>query len=311
MFINSDNKLKNLVTTIVQNKKGSKMENIPIRHIQETPKEPNLSGSFTIRDIEELLDNKDMIQELHRHDFYYILVLKKGSGAHEIDFTPYEVSDHSIFLMRPGQVHQLNLRAGSTGFLLQFKTDYVYSQNKLTQELLRKVSHINFCSLDSNGFKKLEAILINIHNEYKDKQEGFQEVIKSNLSIFFIELVRHRQNKERSSKDNNQYAQEQLEKFLDLLEINITKNKQVSQYADMLNISTYQLNAITKTSLDKTPSELINEYIILESKRQLLATSNQVNQIADYLGYDDISYFIRFFKKHTDYSPEAFRNNFK
>ena len=95
------------------------------------------------------------------------------------------------------------------------------------------------------------------------------------------------------------------------METNITNNKQVSQYADMLNISTYQLNAITKTSLNKTPSELINEYIILESKRQLLATSNQVNQIADHLGYDDISYFIRFFKKHTEYSPEAFRNNFK
>jgi AraC family transcriptional regulator, transcriptional activator of pobA len=287
------------------------MENIPIRHIQKIQKEPNLSGSFSIREIHELLEGKDMIQELHRHDFYYILVLEKGSGSHEIDFTPYEVYDNSIFLMRPGQVHQLTLKAGSTGFLLQFNTDYIYSQNKLSQELLRKVSHINFCNLDGNGFKKLEAILSYILKEYCEKQEGYQEVIKSNLSIFFIELIRHRQNKKIAPNDNNQYSQEQLEKFLDLLEINITNSKQVSYYADMLNISTYQLNAITKTSLDKTPSELINEHIILESKRQLLATSNQVNQIADHLGYDDISYFIRFFKKHTDYSPEAFRHNFK
>ena len=287
------------------------MENIPIRHIQELPKEPSLSGSFSIRNITELLEGKDMIQDLHRHDFYYILVLEKGSGSHEIDFTPYEIYDHSIFLMRPGQVHFLNLKAGSTGFLLQFKNDFFYTQNKLSQELLRKVSHINFCSLDGNGFKKLETILSYILKEYGEKQEGYQEVIKSNLSIFFIELVRHRQNKKITPNENSQYSQEQLEKFLDLLEINITKNKLVSHYADMLNMSTYQLNAITKTSLDKTPSELINEHIVLESKRQLLATSNQVNQIADHLGYDDISYFIRFFKKHTDYSPEAFRNNFK
>ena len=79
----------------------------------------------------------------------------------------------------------------------------------------------------------------------------------------------------------------------------------------MLNLSTYQLNAITKTTLGKTCSDLINEYIILESKRYLLATSNQVNQIAYHLGYEDVSYFIRFFKKHTGYSPETFRHNSK
>jgi AraC family transcriptional activator of pobA len=287
------------------------MENIPIRHIHESPKEPNLSGSFSIRDIQDLLLEKDMVQELHRHDFYYILVLKKGSGYHAIDFKPYEVCNHTIFLMRPGQVHQLTLKTGSSGYLLQFKTDFFNSQNRLAQEFLRKVSHINFCSLDSDGFNKLETILSYILKEYNEKQEGYQEVIKSNLSIFFIELVRHRQNKEIATKESNPYLQEQLEKFLELLETNITKNKQVSQYADMLNISTYQLNAITKTLLNKTPSELINEHIVLESKRQLLATSNQVTQIADQLGYDDISYFIRFFKKHTKYSPEAFRHNYK
>jgi len=78
-----------------------------------------------------------------------------------------------------------------------------------------------------------------------------------------------------------------------------------------MNLSSYQLNAITKTSLNKTPSELINEHILLEAKRRLLATSSQVNQIADDLGYKDVSYFIRFFKKHTGHSPEAFRDNFR
>ncbi|TDE48575.1 helix-turn-helix transcriptional regulator [Flavobacterium sp. GT3P67] len=287
------------------------MINIPIRHINEILKEPYLFGSFTIRDIRELLNEKDMVQDLHRHDFYYILFLKKGSGIHQIDFRPYEIQNHSIFLMRPGQVHQLDLKAGSTGFLVQFKTDFFYSQNKIFQQLIRKVNHINFCNLDDNGFYKLKIILSYIFKEYNDKQEGYQEVIKSNLSIFFIELIRHRKNKEITPTDNDSYAQEQLDKFSELLESNIAVKKQVSQYADILNISTYQLNAITKSLLNKTPSELINEYIILESKRYLLATSSQVNQIADHLGYEDISYFIRFFKKHTGYSPEAFRHNFK
>ena len=76
-------------------------------------------------------------------------------------------------------------------------------------------------------------------------------------------------------------------------------------------MSVYQLNNITKTTLGKTASDVINDHIILEAKRFLLATSEQVNQIAYHLGYEDPSYFIRFFKKHTGYTPEAFRSNFR
>jgi AraC-like DNA-binding protein len=109
----------------------------------------------------------------------------------------------------------------------------------------------------------------------------------------------------------NPYTQERFEEFLELLEKHSTTHKQVSQYTDVMNLSPYQLNEITKTTIGKTASELINEHIILEAKRHLLATPNQIKDIADHLGYEDVSYFIRFFKKHTNYSPEAFRRNFR
>jgi len=87
--------------------------------------------------------------------------------------------------------------------------------------------------------------------------------------------------------------------------------KSASEYAKLLSLSSYQLNAITKGSVGKTVSDLINEQILLEAKRYLLATPNPVKDVADLLGYEDVSYFIRFFKKHTGHSPEAFRKNFK
>lgn len=285
------------------------MKNIPIRYIKATQKEPAFSGSFSIRDVRELLAGKDMIQELHRHDFFYILALKKGAGNHEIDFTACEVCDNSVFFMRPGQVHQLSLKAVSTGYLVAFKTDFYYSHDKVSSQLLRKASNMNSYYPDANSFKKLLSILTHIFQEYTDKQENYQDVIKANLGILFIELVR--QHSKSLSNNIVPYTQERLEEFLGLLDTHISNHKQVSQYADMLNLTPYQLNAITKATLGKTCSELINEHIILESKRYLLATSNQVNQIADRLGYEDVSYFIRFFKKQTDYTPEAFRDNFR
>lgn len=287
------------------------MDRIPIRHINTTQKEPTFSENFSIRDVRDLLEGKDMVQELHRHDYFFILALKKGKGNHKIDFTSYKVCDNSFFFLRPGQVHQLELKAESTGYLMQFKTGFYFPEDKASRQLLRKASNKNLFQLDPKRFKKLFAILNYIFQEYTDKQEGYQEVIKANLGIFFIELIRHRQNRKSHSDSITLYKQERLEEFLELLETNFSKNKQVSEYAEMLHLTIYQLNAITKSTLGKTCSELINESIILESKRYLLATSNQVNQIADHLGYEDISYFIRFFKKHTGYSPEVFRHNFK
>lgn len=252
-----------------------------------------------------------MVQELHRHDFFYLLVLKNGEGKHEIDFTMHEVGDNMLFFMRPGQVHQLTLKTGSTGYLLQFKPDFFDAQDHSIVQLIRQASRHNFCKTDSDRFEQLANILTYIFKEFRDRQDRYQEVIKASLHVFFIELLRQRRNKEEPRKGANPYTQEKLDQFVGLLEIRLTTHKQVAQYAGLMNISVYQLASITKKLLGKTPSEVINAYIILETKRQLLASSSQVSQIAFYLGYEDVSYFIRFFKRHTGSSPEAFRQNFK
>jgi AraC family transcriptional activator of pobA len=286
------------------------VENIPIRHISEQS-EPKLLGSFIIREIAPVLLDKDMVQELHRHDFYYVLIVKNGTGHHEIDFINYEIKNHTVFMMRPGQVHYLCLKADSTGYLIQFKKDFLYSHNSASQDHLTKLIQYNVYNLEEEGFGKIESVLLDALKEYTYKAKGYQEVLKANLSIFLIELLRQRRDKVVPLMRGNTYAQEKLEQFLELVEKKSSTHKQVSQYASLLNLSSYQLSAITKTILNKTPSEIINNYIILEAKRQLLATSKQVSQIAYHLGYDDASYFSRFFKKHTHFSPEAFRENSK
>jgi hypothetical protein len=96
------------------------MRKIPVKHIHE----PQLTSSFKIVELDSLLSKQDMIQDLHRHDFYFALFLEKGKGEHIIDFNSFPVSDHTMFFMRPGQVHQLSLEKGSTGYLMQFSRDF-------------------------------------------------------------------------------------------------------------------------------------------------------------------------------------------
>ena len=286
------------------------MKKIPIRQINSATTEQVSSERFTIRDVNRLLGGKDLIHDLHRHDFFFMLALQNGQGIHEIDFAPYDVFDNSVFFLRPGQVHQLELKAGCTGYLMEFNTEFYHPKDKLSAQRLRKASNKIFCQPEVNRFEKLKRILTYIFQEYTGREEGYQDVIKANLDIFFIEFLRQSLNSKGLSTNINSYTQERLDEFLDLLEIHMATRKQVSQYTDLMNLSSYQLNEITKATVGKTASELINERIILEAKRYLLATPNQIKDIADHLGYEDVSYFIRFFRKHIGNSPEAFRHNF-
>jgi AraC-like DNA-binding protein len=286
------------------------MKSIPIRTL-DSREEAVVAEGFSIRTLESILNGKDLMQERHRHDFFFIIVVERGRGDHEVDFMSYKVKDHSIFFLRPGQVHRLNLKASSTGYVIEFSRDYVYSHDKESNQLLRKASGKNFCQFGSSGFKKINSVLNSLFEEYETRQGGYREALRANMKLFFIQLIRQRKTMSSSSNKEKGYQQERLEEFLELVETQLTTNKQVRHYADAMNLSQYQLNAITKESLGKTSSEIIDEYVVLEAKRYLIATSNQVSQIAYQLGYDDASYFIRFFKKHTGHSPEAFRNNSK
>lgn len=253
------------------------MQYIPIR----------TNTGFSIRDIREM----DMVQSLHRHNFYYLLLLQKGAGSHSVDFTDYTITDHTIFFLRPGQVHAINLHAGSTGYLIQFNQSFDPSP------LLRTAAQQNYYH-----YNKSLSFCADILEEFTHQHEKYEDVIKSLLHIFFIQLIR---------TQNTPGTNDQLQTLQDLITTHIKKYKQVADYAALLHLSSYQLNAITKSALGKTCSTLINDHIILEAKRQLLATTNLVNEIAWQLGYEDVSYFIRFFKKHTGQTPEAFRQNFK
>lgn len=60
------------------------MKNIPVRTIATTQKIEAPQGRFSIRALSDVVKEKDMVHDLHRHDFYFILAIDKGQGIHEI-----------------------------------------------------------------------------------------------------------------------------------------------------------------------------------------------------------------------------------
>ncbi len=284
------------------------MKDIPIRSI--IPPTTDELDSFRIFSIREILAGEDMDQALHRHNFYFILLVSKGIGIHEIDFVAYPVIENSLSIMRPGQVHKLKLNSDCEGYWLAFNKDFEFLPNAKDNALWRGACIRNFYNLQKNEVMELSSIFQTILKEYKCKQVRFEHVIKASIEVLLIHLFRYQQKDLDTSREVDLYQQKKLQEFLDLLETNISTKKPSAAYADMVNLSSFQLNSITKNLLGKTVAELIDDQIVLEAKRYLLGTANQITEIAFELGFIDVSYFIRFFKKKIGVTPEVFRKNF-
>ncbi len=286
------------------------MKEIPVRSLSTAPTSLRLSDEFDIRSIEQVLGGKDVVQALHRHDHFFLLVLTKGEGMHECDFRPHALEAHTIYSMRPGQVHRLELKLGSTGYILQFKADFLATTEQGARLVLRRAGHMEVYRTDAERYAELVMLLDRIARTYAAQKEGYLHIVRAYLSAFLADLVLHAPSPV-PANDAKGYAQERLEELLELIETHVHTVKEVSAYAELMHLSTFQLNAIAKAGTGRTCSELITDQIILEARRYLLATTDQVTQVADRLGYDDVSYFIRFFKKHTGHTPEGFRQKLR
>ena len=92
-----------------------------------------------------------------------------------------------------------------------------------------------------------------------------------------------------------------------LVEKHFREFHNVKDYANLLFKSPKTLANIFPKYSDKSPLMVINERILLEARRLLVYSDKSTNEIAQELGYKDAGHFSKFFKKHLQLSPSAFR----
>jgi len=100
-----------------------------------------------------------------------------------------------------------------------------------------------------------------------------------------------------------------IRKFNLLVEAHFRTQHAVSYYAERLNKSPKTLSNLFALYGNRSPSQIIQERILIEAKRLLSYTGKSAKEIAYDLGFEDAAYFSAYFKKYTDLSPLEFRNN--
>lgn len=286
------------------------MKSLPIYAIKDFKKFSE-EDAFYANYLRQHIQNHDFTNTPHKHDFFFLVLFTSGSGTHEIDFKKYPIKPGSLFVLRPGQMHNWKVSAETDGYIFFHTRDFYdegFTKERVQDYPFYSSRHISpLVQLKKTSFLKLKELLREITEEYYlDKSRKYQK-LHSLVTLVYIELSRAYTPVIEPGKEN--YL-DKLKKFEELIDRNFKDLKNPRDYASLLNISEKHLNRISQTCLKKTSTDLISERIILEAKRMLIHSRLSVTQIADALGYKDNSYFNRFFKKRTGTTPSSFMKKY-
>ena len=98
-------------------------------------------------------------------------------------------------------------------------------------------------------------------------------------------------------------------KFMLLLAENSNMNRSVKSYADELCVSPKYLTSVCRKHSDYTASELIATSVISRIKQLLLYSDLSIKEVAAEMGFDNLSFFGKYVKKHLGLSPNNYRKN--
>lgn len=255
------------------------------------------------------------LQGIHTHSFYHLTYFRKGSGQHTIDFQAFPVCDDSFYIMKPGQVHNWEFSADEAeGIVINFSPLF-FDTLKLSSVLLAQLpvleelhsGTIRFSEADGQkAWTILEQILL-------EKQEGSLQgsLYMATLLLQLLILAGRQLQAPESPNVAEHIHYAAFRQFEQLTDLHYRQKKLPKDYAEMMFVSTHQLNVISKSISGIPAGAYIRNRLLLEAKRLLVNFDMHINEIAYELDFSDASNFGKFFKKYTGMTPEQFRNAYR
>ncbi|MCJ7932418.1 MAG: helix-turn-helix domain-containing protein [Chryseobacterium sp.] len=242
----------------------------------------------------------------------YSVVLWKGSGVFSVDDINYSYKGCNILFLSPYQKLKLASESNEKVAVLLFHSDYYcieyHKEEVACNGLLFNNIYLNpGIELSEENYAYILELFNHIKKENTENHQFSKSIIKTYIQLILAIGSKQKNNIRDESASADQLPNKNAAAFQKLLEIHFKEEKELSFYSDKLSITNNTLSKAVKKEFSKTPSQLMNERIILESKKLLHLTYRSVKEIASELGFTDEFYFSRYFKKSVGCSPKNYR----
>jgi AraC family transcriptional activator of pobA len=248
-------------------------------------------------------------------DFYMIGFKKLISGAVMYGRTKYDHDNGSMSFFKPRQVIEFrNLELEEDGFLIFIHEDFL--NGHILHNEIKKYGFFDYESNEALHLSPREEEIVwdlfhKIQTEYNSNPDEYSRDIMLTHIDSILKYSQRFYN--RQFINRTELLGKTVSKFNKLLATyfsngGLTKGLPTVNYmAEQLNLSSRYLSDLLKKETGKTALELIHIYLISEAKNLLMVADQSVSEIAYTLGFENLPYFSRLFKKEVGISPNQFK----
>lgn len=286
---------------------------------------PNISFKSRVQEIEgiEILRLQDIEnrrdddlghspERAHQIAFYKLVFYTSGETEHLVDFVWYKVQKNTLIYLSKGQVNSFKFKEGVQGYVILFTEDYFKRQlNSMPNDTVIRLftSHLFSPKIQVPENSNVLMYIKLLYDEFYKTQDDYnkESIIDALHAIIFSKIEALKKDQTNRLKDSDKLRQ--FLNFQALLKEDYTKSRNADYYARKLHITYKHLNVICKEVIHTTTKQYIDEFVILEAKRALINSNIKSTELAYSMGFEEPTNFVKYFKKHTGFTPNEFKNN--
>jgi len=248
--------------------------------------------------------------KFHKVSFYALLLITENDCKHNVNFKDYQLKKGTIITLRKDNIHKF-YKSKAKGLLLVFTENFIVNHsNKIEVSkillLFNELLATPQIQLNQAEYKEIMTLIGLVQKEYEEVNDNHSSnIVRKFVQILVIKLYRIK-SKYNAIFTNSRY----LSMFLvyqELVEKHCFDHKKVSFYAKSMGFSTKTLNNVTQSIIRKTAKSVINDIVIIQSKRLIINSQDSLTEISYQVGFDEPTNFFKYFTKYTGASPSQFR----
>ena len=260
-----------------------------------------------------------------------ILICRKGKARLNVNYKDWELYEGAVITLFPNDVVELKVDGDckspetengdckSPQTANNFQAEILKYNPSLLREASLQLEQTVYSSLRKDRCRQDTPVVTNIINGmfsllkvYFDQSECtcISQLVLCQLKAFFIGFHEYLQRNPQYRPDEvkSYRVRELFNRFMMLLERDYKISRDVNYYAAQMNISSKYLTNIVSLVTRHTPKTIIDQYVILQLKMHLKRTTQSIKEMAWEFHFADVSFFCRYFKKHTGLTPQQIRS---
>lgn len=301
-----------------ENKLQKSIDNISFNKllsISKIVKKENLFNDECILIKEDTDTDAPLFKYPLRVNAYIFVVCSKGSFELTCNLRHYTVSPNTLLIYEPGNIIQLNTFEPGEMAVVMLKPEFLKKLNINIKKIVLNFQYFQesfFTQLSTDECSVLMEILTVAENSLKGNRDNpfFQNILLSIINAFVYKALYIIAQNFKPASDSNTNLERKLyhfNRFMQLLSLHYKEHHSICYYASKMNLTPKYLSSIIKELSGKLATQWIDEYVILEAKNLIKYSEMSIQEISYTLHFSNQSFFGKYFKKHTGFSPKKYR----